>query len=75
MSGVIVTLKTDQFSTLLIRAKDPLIVVAEGGIFRTNYQYLMSYKGLTFFTKSDTPLQLGSGAEVVTADSIWIPGG
>jgi len=74
-SGSIVTLKPEEFSKLLTRAKDPLIVVTEGGIFSTNYQYLMSYKGLTFFTKSNTPLQLGNGAEVVTADSIWVPGG
>jgi hypothetical protein len=32
-----------------------------------------SYKGLAFFTKSNTPLDLPAGAEVVTADRIWIP--
>jgi hypothetical protein len=30
---------------------DPLIVAATGGLFTKNYQFLMSYKGLTFFTK------------------------
>jgi hypothetical protein len=40
------------------RAKEPLIVLAEGGIFGRNYKYLMSYKGLTFFTKSGAPLPL-----------------
>jgi hypothetical protein len=73
-SGVILRVKPNDFSKLLNRATDPLIVIAEGGIFSTNYQYLMSYKGLTFFTKSGTPLSLPSGAELVTADSIWIPG-
>jgi hypothetical protein len=56
------------------RAKDPLIVAATGGVFRKNYQYLMSYKGLTFFTKSGAPLMLPGGAEVVNAGRIWIPG-
>jgi hypothetical protein len=74
-SGVIVTVKPDQFSKLLNLSKDPLIVVAEGGIFSTNYQYLMSYKGLTFFTKPNTPSLLPSGAELVTAGKIWMPGG
>jgi hypothetical protein len=73
-SGVILRVKPEEFSKLLNRATDPLIVVAEGGLFSTNYQYLMSYKGLTFFTKSSTPLQLPSTAELVTADSIWMPG-
>jgi hypothetical protein len=56
------------------RAKDPLIVVAKGGIFGKNYQYLMSYKGLTFYTKSSAPLPLPGGAELVQAGRIWVPG-
>jgi len=34
----------------------------------------MSYKGLAFFTKSDTPLPLPTGAEIVNAGRIWNPG-
>jgi hypothetical protein len=56
------------------RANDPLIVLAEDGIFSKNYQYLMSYKGIAFFTKSGTPLPLPGGAELVTAGRIWVPG-
>jgi hypothetical protein len=74
-AGVLVRVKPEDFSKLMDRAKDPLIVVAEGGIFGKNYQYLMSYKGLTFFTKSRAPLPLPGGAELVTAGSIWVPGG
>jgi hypothetical protein len=75
VSGVLVRVEPEQFSRLLNRAKDdPLIVVSEGGIFSTNYQYLMSYKGLTFFTKSRAPLPLPVGAELVKSRSIWIPG-
>jgi hypothetical protein len=73
-SGVIVRVKPEEFSKLLNRAQDPLIVVAESGIFTTSYQYLMSYKGLAFFTSSPTLLPLPGGAEVVSAGSIWIPG-
>jgi len=74
-SGAIVRFKPEEFSKLMNWAKDPLIVVAEGGIFGKNYKYLMSYKGLTFFTKSGTPLPLPGGAELVNAGSIWVPGG
>jgi hypothetical protein len=43
-SGVLVRVEPEEFSKLLDRAQDPLIVGAEGEIFTTNYQYLMSYK-------------------------------
>jgi len=73
-SGVLVRMKPEDFTRMLNRAKDPLIVVAQGGVFRKNYQYLMGYKGLAFFTKSPDPLLLPTGAEVIAADGIWIPG-
>jgi hypothetical protein len=72
-SGVLVRIKPEEFAKILARAKDPLVVIAEGGIFKTNYQYLMSYKGIAFFTKSSTALTLPAGAEVVTAGDISIP--
>ncbi len=37
-------------------------------------QYLLSYKGLAFFTKTPEPLDLPGAAEVIAAQSIWIPG-
>jgi hypothetical protein len=73
-SGVLVTVEPEDFTRLLGLAKEPLIVVAEGGLFRSNFQYLMSFKGLAFFTKSATPLTLPEGAELVSASRISIPG-
>jgi hypothetical protein len=73
-SGVLVRLEPGEFIKLLTRVKDPLIVIAEGGFFSKNFQYLVSYKGLAFFTKSANALALPSGAEVVSAGRIWIPG-
>ena len=73
-SGVLVTVEPEEFLKLVGRAKDPLIVAATGGMFSKNYQYLMSYKGLTFYTKSSAPLPLPGGAELVTSGRIWIPG-
>ena len=49
------------------------MVIAQGGVFSTNFQYLMSYKGLAFCTKSSTPLDLPAG-RTVTAEKIWTPG-
>jgi hypothetical protein len=73
-SGVLVRVEPGEFSKILNRVKDPLVVTAKGGVFSTNYQYLVSYKGLAFFTKSDEPVALPAGCEVVTANSIAIPG-
>jgi hypothetical protein len=73
-SGVIVRVEPDDFLGILRRQQGALVVHATGGIFSTNYQYLMSYKGLALFTKSSEPLDLPSGTELVQAKAIWIPG-
>jgi hypothetical protein len=73
-SGVLVRVKPEEFGKILARVREPLVVIAEGGFFSTNFQYLTSYKGLAFFTKSKTQLLLPAGAEIVTAGSMNIPG-
>ncbi len=72
-SGVILRVTPENFAAILKRIETPLVVHATGGVFTTNYQYLTSYKGLAFYTKSTRPLALPSGAELVTAQKIWIP--
>jgi hypothetical protein len=72
-SGIIVKLSAPEFLKVLSKTRDPLVVVAEGGFLSKNYQYLHSYKGLAFFTKSSEPISLPREAEVVTANSIWTP--
>ena len=72
-SGVIVRVDPNEFGAILQRHKEPLVVHATGGFFSTNHQYLTSYRGLAFFTKSDTQLYLPSHCEVVEARKIWIP--
>jgi hypothetical protein len=73
-SGVLVMVKDRDFMSILARAEEPLVVCAKGGLFSTKYQYLTSYKGLAFFTKSGNPLPLPATTELVTAARIWIPG-
>jgi hypothetical protein len=73
-SGVLVEMSPEDFQRLLRRAEHPLVVYAEGGFFSTNYQYLMHYRGLAFFTKASQPLTLPRGAEAIIAKHIWIPG-
>ena len=73
-SGAIVQVEPNDFLVILSKTSKPLVVLAEGGFLKTNYQYLTGYKGLVFFTKSPTPLQLPGDIELVVAKKIWIPG-
>jgi hypothetical protein len=73
-SGAIVKLEQRDFETIVNKTEEPLVVVAEGGLFSKNYQYLTSYKGLFFFCKSSSPVHLPSGVEVIQSKKIWIPG-
>jgi hypothetical protein len=58
---------------ILDKNKDALVVTTKGGLIKANHQYLTSYKGLAFFTKSSTPLMLPGSAEVIISKQIWIP--
>jgi hypothetical protein len=73
-SGTIVKVEPEAFAQLLAKADSPLVVYAQGGVISTNHQYLMSYKGLAFYTKADDPISLPASAEVIVAEKIWIPG-
>jgi hypothetical protein len=72
-SGVLVRLDPAEFMKIVGRVPDPLVVVATGGLFTKNYQYLVAYKGLAFYTKSAEPLQLPATTEVIAARGIWTP--
>jgi hypothetical protein len=72
-SGTLVKIEPQEFQRLLDRQKDALVVHTEGGVIRKNYQYLMGYRGLSFYTKSPEPLSIPRGTEIVLAGSIWMP--
>ena len=73
-SGTVVRVEPSEFAKLLDRAENPLVIYTQGGLISTNHQYLISYKGFAFYTKSDEPIDLPRNAEVIVADKIWIPG-
>jgi hypothetical protein len=72
-SGVVVRLEPADFQTVLRKIENPLVIYSQGGIFSTNYQYLVSYKGFAFFTKAAEPILLPSGVETIVAKKIWLP--
>ena len=72
-SGSIVNVEPDDFLSIVSKGNKPVVVMATGGFIKTNYQYLTSYKGLAFFTKSPIPLTLPGDIELIAANKIWIP--
>lgn len=72
-SGTIVQVDPKDFMAILAKSKTPLVVQAQGGVFTTKYSYLTSYKGLAFYTKVSTPLNLPGDIELVIAEKIWMP--
>jgi len=73
-SGVLISVSPEDFDVILRKSEKPLVISATGGIIRTNYQYLTSYKGFVFFTKCPAPLMFPPKIELITAEKIWIPG-
>ena len=72
-SGVLVRVTPAAFQTILRRIENPLVIYAKGGFFSTNHQYLVSYKGFAFSTKSSEPILMPAGVETIEAGKIWSP--
>lgn len=73
-SGAIIRLKPEEFAKVLSRAIEPVIVIAPGGISKKKTQYLLSWKGFVFHCVSSEQMNFPSGAEIIAAKKIWIPG-
>ncbi len=73
-SGAIVSVTPEDFSNILGRTKEPLVVRAPGGFLNRGHAYLTAYKGLFFYCKSTEAIYLPGNAEVVHSKKIWIPG-
>ena len=72
-SGVVVRVTLEDFANILRRVEKPLVIYNKGGFFTTKHQYLTSYKGFAFYTKSANQLDLPKSVEVIVAQNIWIP--
>ena len=72
-TGVIVHVDAGDFQALIKRAVEPMILVARGGVFKKHYQYMTTYKGLAFFTRSDRPLEFAGRHEKIMVKKLWIP--
>lgn len=73
-AGVIVRVECDDFIRVVEMNNEPLVVHATSGLLTTQHQYLTSYRGLAFFTRSKALLEVPAHCQVVEARKIWIPG-
>jgi hypothetical protein len=71
--GVIVKVEPGEFQAIVKRADSPVIVVARGGVLKKHWEYLTSYKGLAFYTRSEPQLVFSGRYEMIAAKKIWIP--
>ena len=72
-SGAVVRVQPEDFAKILSRVEKPLVIHNTGGFFKTRHQYLVSYKGFVFYTKTSNQIDLPRSLEVITAKSVWIP--
>jgi uncharacterized UPF0146 family protein len=73
-SGTVVRIEPAEFLKIVKKVEAPLVIYTRGGFLSKNHQYLTSYKGFAFYTKSREQIDLPRNTEVIVADKIWIPG-
>ena len=71
--GGVVTVGPVEFLAIVGRTEDPFVLWCEGGWINKHFKYLTSYRGLTFYCKSPTPLEMPFEAEMVAANKISVP--
>lgn len=69
----IVEVAPKDFLSILERAEKPLVISARGGILRRRFSYVVSFRGLTFVTRSRERLTLPEGTDVIAAVRMWLP--
>lgn len=72
MYGTLIRVDPQTFLSIIEYNTEPLILVATSSILRRK-QYLTTYKGVAFVTKSSQPLDLPAHAEIIPVRRLVIP--
>tara|TARA_R110001592_G_scaffold226573_1_gene482740 strand:+ start:201 stop:476 length:276 start_codon:yes stop_codon:yes gene_type:complete len=73
-SGAIVKIEANDFSHMLSKMDDGLVIEHQGKLFfKEYYQYSTSYKGFVFYCKSSERISIPSRLEKINAKQIWVP--
>jgi hypothetical protein len=73
-SGAIIKLDPGEFTKIVQKIEEPLVVQAQIGVFTKKMRYLTCYKGLYFYCQTSAAIPFSARTEYVNAKSIWIPG-
>ncbi|MBN1641635.1 MAG: hypothetical protein JXA09_10400 [Anaerolineae bacterium] len=71
--GTLVTVGPIEFMAIVGRTDNPFVIWSQGGWINKHFKYLTNYRGLAFYCKSPTPLEMPIEAEMVAANKITIP--
>ncbi len=72
-SGAIVRVEPAELLKVAALADRPLVVHALGGMLRKHHRYILGYKGLVFYTRSDDELDFMTAVDIIPAGSISVP--
>lgn len=73
-SGAIVKIDPNDFSHMLSKMDDGLVIEHQGKLFfQDYYKYSTSYKGFIFYCKSNERISIPSRLESISAKQIWVP--
>ncbi|MGW8121049.1 hypothetical protein ACV07N_00205 [Roseivirga echinicomitans] len=73
-SGAIVKIEANEFSRMLSKLDDCLVIERQGKLFfKDYYEYSTSYKGFIFYCKSREMISIPSRLEKISAKKIWVP--
>jgi hypothetical protein len=68
----LISMDADDFLKLLEQIEKPLIIMAQGKhFFQQNYQYMVSFKGFNFQTKSLEKLPMPAYSLIVESKQSW----
>ena len=74
-SGAIVKIDPNDFTGLISKMDNALIVEAPGSMFTRVWKYMTSYKGFLFYTKTKDRLSIPNRHELIKSRKIWVPEG
>ena len=72
-SGAIVRLEPVDFERMLGRLEEALVVYTQSGRLKVKYEYMTSYRGFVFYTKTDEEIRVPDRCEAIKAKKMWIP--
>ena len=73
-SSVVISVETDEFMRLLKEAGNPVVIHQPSKWWQPYNRYLLTYRGMTFYTRTKEELVISKYADTVQAKSFYVPG-